>query len=144
MILNKTPGLIGVFIIVFVFTALSCAADDLILTPSGLAYRDLEFGHGEIAEDGKIAVIHFTGWLDHNGTKGKQFIDSRERGKPLAFKIGTDRVMQGWNIGVVGMKPGGKRRLMIPAALAYGAEGVEDLVPPNAALIFDIELIEVK
>ena len=101
-------------------------------------------GTGDVAEVGKIAVIHFSAWLDDYGTKGKEFFDSRDRGKPISFKIGTDKVMKGWNIGVAGMKVGGTRRLMIPSELGYGADGVGDVVPPNADLIFEIELLALK
>ena len=114
------------------------------MTASGLAYKDFEIGSGELAEVGRVAVIHFTGWIEANGTKGDVFFNSRDRGKPITFKIGTDKVMKAWNIGVTGMNAGGKRRLMVPAELGYGARGVDDLIPPNANLIFDIELLEVK
>jgi FKBP-type peptidyl-prolyl cis-trans isomerase len=105
---------------------------------------DLEVGTGATAEPEKIAVIHLTGWLDDNGQKGVEFISSQDRGKPVSFKLGTGNVMKGWNEGVAGMKVGGKRRLMIPSMLGYGARGAEGVVPPNADLIFDIELLEVK
>lgn len=105
---------------------------------------DLEAGIGSTAEVGKIVVIHFIGWLDENGEKGKRIFNSRDRGKPVSFKLGTDRVMQGWNIGVAGMKVGGKRRLFVPYELGYGEQGAEDVIPPNTNLIFDIELVGVK
>jgi peptidylprolyl isomerase len=99
---------------------------------------------GAVAETGKIAVIHFTGWIDNNGKKGEEFFSSHDQGKPVAFKIGTDMVIEGWNRGVVGMQEGGRRRLMVPSELGYGAGGAADIVPPNADLIYDIELIEVR
>ena len=135
---------IGILLIVFVFAAASSAQKGFVVTASGLKYKDLETGTGETAETGKIAVIHFVAWLDDNGKKGKQFFNSRVEEKPVAFKIGADIVIPGWNIGVAGMKVGGKRRLMIPAALGYGSKGAGEVVPPNADLIFDVELIEVK
>ena len=140
----KSFGLTCVISIFFVFTNAPLADQGIVATESGLAYIDLEDGTGPVAELGKIAVIHFIGWLDENGEKGKQFFSSRDRGEPVAFKLGTDGVMHGWNIGLIGMKAGGKRRLMIPYQLGYGADGVEDVVPPYSDLIFEIELIEVK
>ena len=99
---------------------------------------------GRTAEIGKVAVIHFTAWFDVDGTKGKMIFDSRDRGEPVAFKIGTDGVIKGWNIGVAGMKTGGRRRLMVDSDMAYGAKGSGDAIPPHADLIYEIELIEVK
>ncbi len=142
--MNKPLGCLGVFIIVCIFTAVTYAQEGTTFTESGLSYEDLDMGTGDSAEVGRVAVIHFTGWLDNNGEKGKSFLNSRDRGKPITFKIGTDKVIKGWNIGIVGMKAGGKRRLMVPGELGYGARGVDDLIPPDADLIFDIELLEVK
>ena len=142
--MNKPQSFISILIFVLIFAAGSFAQEDYVLTASGLRYLDIETGGGDAAETGKVAVIHFSAWLNDNGAKGKEFFNSRDRGKPIAFKVGTDRVMQGWNIGVVGMQVGGKRRLMIPARLGYGAKGVEDAVPPNADLIFEIELLEIR
>jgi FKBP-type peptidyl-prolyl cis-trans isomerase len=143
--MQKLPKYVSMLIIVLVFAAASSAQEGFVVTESGLRYQDLEVGSGEAAETGKVAVIHFTAWRDDNGAKGVQFFDTREqRGKPVAFKVGTDKVMPGWNIGVVGMKVGGRRRLMVPAALGYGAKSVGEVVPPNADLIFDVELIEVR
>jgi FKBP-type peptidyl-prolyl cis-trans isomerase len=132
------------FFFVFIFTAVSFAEQGIVVMDSGLKYVDLEVGTGATAEPEKIAVIHLTGWLDDNGQKGVEFISSQDRGKPVSFKLGTGNVMKGWNEGVAGMKVGGKRRLMIPSMLGYGARGAEGVVPPNADLIFDIELLEVK
>jgi FKBP-type peptidyl-prolyl cis-trans isomerase len=142
--MNKSPGFMGVLVILLFFAAMAFAQEDVIVTESGLEYVDLKVGRGAAAEVGRIAVIHFIGWLDEHGDKGKQIFNSHDSGGPVAFKLGTDRVMQGWNIGIAGMKVGGKRRLMIPSELGYGTQGVEDLVPPNRDLIFEIELIEVK
>jgi len=142
--MNKPLGYLCVFIIVCIFTTVTCAEEGITVTESGLAYKDLEIGTGDSAEAGRIAVIHFSGWIDNNGAKGERFLNSRDRGKPITFKIGTDKVILGWNIGIVGMKAGGKRRLMVPGELGYGARGVADLIPPDADLIFDIELLEVK
>ena len=137
-------GCLSVLTMVITLAAVSFANEAEWVTEGGLTYRDLEVGTGAVAETGKIAVIHFTGWIDNNGQKGEKFFSSREGGKPVAFKVGTDMVIEGWNLGVVGMKAGGKRRLMVPADLGYGAGGAADIVPPNADLIYDFELIEVR
>jgi FKBP-type peptidyl-prolyl cis-trans isomerase len=119
-------------------------ADPMQTTPAGARYRDLQPGNGEIAAPGDIATMHFTGWLDDNGSKGREFYNSRSEGTPVSFVIGTDRVMPGWNDGIVGMRQGGKRLLLLPPALGYGARGVQDIVPPNASLIFIIELLDLE
>ena len=142
--MNKFISFLSIFIFIIVFTSLSFAGNGILLTDSGLKYQDLEIGAGATAEVDNIVVVHITGWLDDNGQKGEEFINSRDRGKPVSFKLSTKKVMQGWNIGVDGMKVGGKRRLMIPSELGYGRKGVDNIVPPNADLIFEVELLEVK
>ena len=133
---------VAVFLVVF---ASACFADNgIVETKNGIKYIDIEMGTGTLAEVGKIAVIHVTGWLDDNGQKGEEFISTRDLGKPVSFKVGTPYVMKGWNIGVAGMIVGGKRTLMVPSALGYGKKGVQNRVPPDADLIFDIELLEIK
>jgi peptidylprolyl isomerase len=119
-------------------------ADPMQTTPAGARYRDLQPGSGEIAAPGDIATMHFTGWLDDNGRKGREFYNSRSQGTPVSFVIGTDRVMPGWNDGIIGMQPGGRRLLFLPPELAYGAKGVQDIVPPNASLILIIELLDLE
>ncbi len=133
----------SVCVIILLFTAVAFAAQGVVVTESGLRYMDLEAGTGPGAEIGKIAVIHFTAWLDDDGAKGEMIFDSRDRGKPVTFKLGTDGVIKGWNIGVAGMKVGGRRRLMVDSEMAYGAKGSGEVIPPHADLIYDIELIEV-
>ena len=110
-------------------------------TENGARYLDQVTGNGPVAETGDIATIHFTGWLDDNGRKGRQFFNSRRQGSPVSYVIGTGRVMPGWNEGVVGMQAGGRRLLMLPPALGYGSRAVEGVIPANARLIFLIELI---
>ena len=134
----------SVFVIILLFTAVAFTAKEAVITESGLEYVDLEAGGGQTAEIGKIAVIHFTAWLDDNGAKGEMIFDSRHRGNPVTFKLGTNGVIKAWNIGVAGMKVGGRRRLMVDSELAYGAKGSGDVIPPYADLIYDIELMEVK
>jgi len=136
---------LSLIILLSTLVSASFAAEEIKEMPSGLKYQDLVTGTGDTAEIGKIATIHLVGWLDDNGQKGDKFFDSpRDYGRPITFKIGTDRVMKAWNIGVDGMKVGGKRRLRVPAALGYGAKGVDDIVPPNSDLILEIALVEVK
>ncbi len=141
---NKWFVIAGVFILIIAFNMLSFSGQEITAESSSLKYKDLKAGTGAVSKPGEIAVIHFIGWLSDNGKKGKEFFNSYDSGKPVAFKLGSKKVVQGWNVGVSGMKAGGKRRLMVPSELGYGPKGVDGLVPPNADLIFDIELLEVK
>lgn len=109
-------------------------------TGSGLQYEDLEEGTGAEAGKGQTVEVHYTGWL----TNGKKFDSSRDRGQPFSFTLGVGQVIKGWDEGVAGMKVGGKRKLHIPPALGYGARGAGGVIPPNADLIFDVELLGVK
>jgi FKBP-type peptidyl-prolyl cis-trans isomerase FkpA len=120
------------------------AAGGFTTTGKGVQYKDLKPGTGERAEVGDVATLHFTGWLEEKGGKGRELYDTHTRNDPVSFVVGTDRVMPGWNEGVIGMKPGGKRLVKVPAELGYGSRGVQDVVPPNAALIFVIDLLELQ
>jgi peptidylprolyl isomerase len=113
-------------------------------TASGLQYEDTVIGTGDAPETGQICVMHYTGWLYVDGKKGAKFDSSLDRGKPFEFPLGTGRVIKGWDEGVAGMKVGGKRTLIIPPQLGYGARGAGGVIPPNATLIFDVELLGVK
>jgi peptidylprolyl isomerase len=113
-------------------------------TPSGLQYEDTQVGTGPSPETGQICVMHYTGWLYQDGKKGAKFDSSHDRGKPFEFPLGTGRVIKGWDEGVASMKVGGKRTLIIPAALGYGARGAGGVIPPNATLLFEVELLEAK
>lgn len=113
-------------------------------TASGLKYEDHPAGSGIEAAAGKTVSVHYTGWLDEAGKKGKKFDSSVDRGEPFQFPLGAGRVIKGWDEGVSGMKIGGKRTLVIPAELGYGPQGAGSVIPPNATLIFDVELLEVK
>ena len=136
---------IGMAAILFGYTNnVLSARQDFIIRDNGLRYLDVETGRGAIAETGMIVVVHLTGWLDDNGAKGMKFISTYDRGKPVSFKLGTDKVMKAWSEGVRGMKAGGRRRLLVPSKLGYGEKEVAGIVPPNAALIFDLELLEVR
>jgi FKBP-type peptidyl-prolyl cis-trans isomerase len=120
------------------------AAGDFQTTARGVQYQDLQPGAGVRAEVGDVATIDFVGWLDDKGGKGREIYNTHASGTPVSFVIGTDSVIAGWNEGVVGMQPGGKRLIKVPAELGYGARGVEDVVPPNARLIFVIDLLELR
>lgn len=114
-------------------------------TASGLRYADTKLGNGATAQPGQTAIVHYTGWLYIAGEKGRQFDSSRTRGQPFSFPLGGGRVIKGWDEGVVGMKVGGQRTLIIPPQIAYGAQGAGGgVIPPNATLIFDVELMDVK
>ncbi len=113
-------------------------------TKSGLSYEDVKVGTGTVATAGKTVFVNYTGWLDENGKKGKKFDSSLDHGKPFSFSLGAGMVIKGWDEGVAGMKVGGKRTLMIPANLGYGARGAGSAIPPNANLIFEVELLDVK
>jgi peptidylprolyl isomerase len=113
-------------------------------TPSGLQITDTKVGSGATPKTGQTCVVHYTGWLYENGAKGKKFDSSVDRGQPFEFALGMHRVIAGWDEGVATMKIGGKRTLIIPPELGYGARGAGGVIPPNATLIFDVELLDVK
>jgi peptidylprolyl isomerase len=122
----------------------SADAQPAVTTPSGLQIIDIKIGTGPSPKPGQICVMHYTGWLYENGKKGAKFDSSLDRGQPFEFPIGQQRVIAGWDEGVATMKVGGKRTLIIPPALGYGARGAGGVIPPNATLIFDVELLAVK
>jgi len=110
-----------------------------VTTSSGLQYIDLKIGAGATALAGQNVSVHYTGWLEN----GKKFDSSVDRGQPFSFPLGAGRVIKGWDEGVQGMKVGGKRKLTIPSNLGYGARGAGGAIPPNATLIFEVELLGV-
>ena len=112
-------------------------------TPTGLQYEDSTVGEGAEATAGQRVTVHYTGWLYNNGEQGAKFDSSKDRNDPFVFHLGAGMVIKGWDEGVAGMQVGGKRTLIIPAALGYGARGAGGVIPPNATLKFDVELLAV-
>ncbi len=110
-------------------------------TPSGLQYEDTVIGTGAEATRGQNVKVHYTGWLYNNGTQGAKFDSSKDRNDPFVFSLGAGMVIRGWDEGVAGMKIGGTRVLIIPAELGYGARGAGGVIPPNATLKFEVELL---
>jgi FKBP-type peptidyl-prolyl cis-trans isomerase FkpA len=110
-----------------------------VTTSSGLQYIDLIVGTGATAQAGQTVTVHYTGWLEN----GKKFDSSVDRGQPFSFPLGAGRVIKGWDEGVQGMKVGGKRKLIIPSNLGYGGRGAGGVIPPNATLIFEVQLLGV-
>jgi len=142
--MNSRTGMTALLTLLLLMTTGALAAGAFLSTPGGVLYKDLKPGSGNIAAAGDVATMHYTGWLDADGSKGKELYSSRRLGGPVSFVVGTDYVMPGWNEGVTGMQPGGKRLLRIPPSHGYGARGVQNLVPPDASLIFVIELVDVE
>ncbi len=115
----------------------------MTITASGLQFEDTTLGTGAEAVAGVTCQMHYTGWLWANDAKGKKFDSSLDRGDPFEFVLGTGQVIKGWDEGVVGMKIGGKRTLLIPSNLGYGARGAGGVIPPNATLLFEVQLLGV-
>ncbi|HXY57884.1 MAG TPA: FKBP-type peptidyl-prolyl cis-trans isomerase [Methylocystis sp.] len=124
--------------------ALALDESKAVTSATGLKYIDTKVGAGATPSTGQTCVMHYTGWLYENGVKGKKFDSSVDRGQPFEFVIGQGQVIRGWDEGVSTMKVGGKRTLIIPPGLGYGARGAGGVIPPNATLLFDVELIGVK
>ena len=116
----------------------------MIKTATGLGYVDTAEGSGPSPKKGDTCKMHYTGWLSDGGKPGRKFDSSVDRGQPFSFTVGVGQVIKGWDEGVITMKKGGKRTLHIPAALGYGASGAGGVIPPNADLIFDVELLDFK
>jgi peptidylprolyl isomerase len=122
----------------------SSQAASEVTTPSGLRIIDTKVGTGPVPHAGQTVTVNYTGWLYVNGKKGKKFDSSLDRGQPFSFPLGEGQVIKGWDEGVATMHVGGKRTLIIPPDLGYGASGAGDDIPPGATLIFDIDLLSVK
>jgi FKBP-type peptidyl-prolyl cis-trans isomerase FkpA len=118
----------------------------MISTPSGLQFDDTLAGCGDTARSGQHVKVHYTGWLHDAGSangRGRKFDSSKDRGQPFAFELGAGNVIGGWDEGVQGMQVGGTRVLIIPPELGYGARGAGGVIPPNATLVFEVELLGV-
>jgi peptidylprolyl isomerase len=113
-------------------------------TGTGLSYEDTQVGAGASPQAGQTCMMHYTGWLWVDGKKGTKFDSSLDRGRPFSFSIGRGQVIKGWDEGVASMQVGGKRTLLIPPELGYGARGAGGVIPPNATLLFEVELLEVR
>jgi len=113
-------------------------------TASGLQFLDTVEGTGTVATAGQNVTVHYTGWLFKDGVQGTKFDSSKDRSDPFVFNLGGGMVIRGWDEGVAGMRVGGSRTLIIPAALGYGARGAGGVIPPNATLKFDVELLAVS
>jgi len=113
-------------------------------TASGLGYEDIKIGEGPEATAGQSVRVHYTGWLWEGESKGAKFDSSRDRGDPFRFEVGMGQVIKGWDEGVKGMRVGGQRTLIISPKLGYGTRGAGGVVPPNATLIFDVELLSIN
>lgn len=123
-------------------TSAKPTASQRVVTSSGLQYEDVKIGSGPEARAGMKVTVHYTGWLkSRDGSTGKKFDSSRDRGDPFRFVLGSGQVIQGWDEGVQGMHVGGIRRLIVPSALGYGMQGAGAAIPPNATLLFEVELL---
>jgi peptidylprolyl isomerase len=143
--LIPAPGVLLACLLGCLLCAGALAAGPFHTTPQGARYQDLQPGSGAGAAPGDLVTMHFTGWLDAGGgRRGRELYDTRRAGHPVTFVVGTERVMPGWSEGVTGMRPGGRRLVLLPPALGYGARAVEDVIPANASLIFRIELLDVR
>ncbi len=136
------PFLAGALIIAM--TASAAPADNYVTMASGLQYHDETPGSGPQPQAGQTVNVHYTGWLYDQGVKGAKFDSSRDRGKPFSFRLGAGQVIAGWDQGVATMHVGGKRTLILPPELGYGARGAGGVIPPNATLMFDVELLSIN
>lgn len=140
MKLNRKLIIISLALLAFINTA----GAEMVTSATGLKYEDGKVGTGPEAKSGSNVSVHYTGWLNKDGQKGTKFDSSVDRGEEFEFPLGKGMVIQGWDEGVQGMKVGGKRTLFIPSKLGYGARGAGGAIPPNADLIFDVELLKVQ
>ncbi len=136
--------LIPLFLGALLMTQTASAAEPFTTLPSGVQYRDEVVGTGPQPKSGQSVSVHYTGWLDDHGKPGKKFDSSRDRGTPFSFVLNGQQVISGWDIGVATMQVGGKRTLIIPPEHGYGARGAGGVIPPNATLMFDVELLGVR
>jgi FKBP-type peptidyl-prolyl cis-trans isomerase len=119
-------------------------ADSFRSAKGGMKVKDMKTGTGLAASEGMIATIQFTGWLDNQGVRGKELYNSRNSGEPVSFVIGTDKVMPAWNEGLLGMRTGGRRMLLVPPGMAYGKRAIDDVIPADSSMQFIIELVRLE
>ena len=141
---SRRTGIALALLAVFLVVPQIAGAQETITTDSGLSYIDTKPGNGPAAKAGQKAVVHYIGWLYVNGVKGAEFDSSRVRDQTFTFPLGAGRVIRGWDEGIAGMRKGGQRTLIIPPDLAYGPAGAGGVIPPNATLLFEVELIEIR
>lgn len=127
-------------IVIFIFLSCSSKSNEPVITDSGLKYIDLVVGDGDVPKVGQRVTVHYTGWLED----GKKFDSSYDRNTPLEFTVGVGEMIRGFDEGVLSMKEGGKRKLFIPSNLAYGSNGIPGVIPPQATIIFEVELVDIQ
>jgi peptidylprolyl isomerase len=137
------PAILPLIGAVLIAMTASASADNTITLPSGVQYRDEVVGTGPQPNPGQTVTVNYTGWLDDHGQKGRKFDSSLDRGTPFSFTLGAQQVIAGWDQGVATMHVGGKRTLIIPPSSGYGARGAGGVIPPNATLIFDVQLLAI-
>lgn len=140
LVLTAAVGMLGQNVRPVSSTAPATVEGPGVRTPSGLQYWDVEKGTGAVAVKGAVVRVHYTGWL----TDGRKFDSSLDRNQPFDFTLGVGQVIRGWDEGVAGMRVGGRRQLRIPPQLAYGSRGVGSVIPPDATLVFDVQLLAVR
>jgi peptidylprolyl isomerase len=140
----RCPTLFLIGALIGSMTATAAPADQYTAIASGLRYHDEVVGTGPEPRSGQTVNVHYTGWLYDQGGKGTKFDSSRDRGAPFSFQLGAGRVIKGWDQGVATMHVGGKRTLIIPPESGYGARGAGGVIPPNATLMFDVELLSIN
>jgi peptidylprolyl isomerase len=133
-----------IMLFILLLSARAIAESGFMSTPGGALYKDVVIGGGLPAVEGDVATIHFRGWLSGESGRGKEIVNSRSERQPISFVIGTDRVMPGWNEGVIGMREGGKRLVKLPPELGFGAKGSAGVIPPNSGLVFMMELVTLR
>ncbi len=127
-------------IVIFIFISCNSKSEELVFTDSGLKYIDLVVGDGDVPKVGQRVTVHYTGWLED----GKKFDSSYDRNTPLEFTVGVGEMIRGFDEGIISMKEGGKRKLFIPSNLAYGSNGIPGVIPPDATIIFEVELLDIQ
>ena len=141
---NIVVPVVALALLVIGANAAASEKQEVARTKSGLAYVDLKAGAGAAAVAGRKVTVDYAGWIDEGDRRGRKFDNSYDRGEAFTFLLGAGQVIKGWDEGVVGMKVGGKRILMIPASLGYGERGAGSAIPPNSDLIFEVELLGVN